>query len=128
MMCETTIKRAENRAKAIDLLGDVCAYCGGNNFLQFDHVNNDRIDTEHCISQMLTLSWAVILEELKKCQLLCRSCHAKKPKLRNGKLTGQIKHGSLSYYNNYRCRCFSCRRANANYRLLYKKRVVSYGI
>jgi hypothetical protein len=120
-MTEKTIIRLENRAKAIDLLGGVCVKCRTANKLEFDHINNDREDRYHLLSQMLKGNWNKILLELKKCQLLCHYCHIRKTKEDNG-FTG-YKHGTISMYINRKCRCDSCRVANTVSCRLYKLRL-----
>lgn len=57
----------------IDLLGGKCADCGRTDTLEFDHV--DRTIKSFDIGPCYSLPLAELLEELKKCQLLCRKCH-----------------------------------------------------
>jgi hypothetical protein len=128
-MTEHTIIRAENRAKAVDLLGGVCVHCRTEGYsglvkdrLEFDHIENDREDAQHCLSQMWSSSWDKILIELKKCQLLCRTCHAKKSQQDLGH-DGTHNHGTLSTYVNLKCRCDECKGALSKYMLQYRRRI-----
>lgn len=109
-MNEKTIAYAENRAKAIDLLGGICVWCGTTEQLEFDHINGDRIDRSHKISALLLSSWNRVVEELEKCQLLCKDCHTVKTWSQN---RVRAKHGSASFYINQKCRCDRCKAANA---------------
>jgi hypothetical protein len=120
-MREVVIIRAERKAKATELLGEKCAVCGSTRWLEFDHINRDRKDTKHLLSQMWRSKWDNVVEELKKCQLLCKSCHAKKSQTEQGHI-GTREHGLLSTYENLKCRCDACRKANAVYMKAYKQR------
>lgn len=100
----------ENRARAIDLLGGKCVRCGSTDRLEFDHINNDRGAKHNCLSSLFRYSWDRVVLELSKCQILCRGCHALKTAEDMGfDVSGS--HGSLSTYNNKKCRCDDCRRA-----------------
>jgi hypothetical protein len=113
-MTERTIIKAERKAKAIDLLGGKCVKCGGIERLEFDHINNDRASYNRCLARILPFnSWENILEELGKCQLLCRICHQHKSLLERGyDVSGR--HGLASTYKNG-CRCSECRAVVALY-------------
>lgn len=62
--------------KLIIFLGGKCVECSSNSNLQLDHI--DRKSKLFTISAMRFKSEELIKEELKKCQILCASCHAKK--------------------------------------------------
>lgn len=110
-------KRAANKAKAIELLGGKCVECGSIDRLEFDHINRDRQDFRHALSNMWELSWERILKELEKCQLLCRSCHAVKSQTERGNLPFSIiPHGTTNGYTSRKCRCVECKRAWADYK------------
>lgn len=86
------------------LLGGKCVGCGAVNDLQFDHIDPSTKEFE--ISKARSVSRVRLLRELKKCQLLCRSCHLKK-----GRENGDVKivqHGTVSMYKLYVCRCQLC--------------------
>lgn len=112
----------EQRGRAVALLGGVCVVCGTPDRLHFDHINMDRKDRQHAISQMLLRDWDVISEELKKCQLLCISCHAKKSVTERG--WGEPKHGTLTRYMRLNCRCTLCKlKGKLNNRRQYERRM-----
>jgi len=111
---ERTIIRAEAKAKAVDLLGGECVNCGVDGSsgkfrdrLEFDHIEGGRKDNYHCISAFIDAKWERVLVELEKCQLLCRSCHAKKSMLDRGFKSG-AEHGR-SLYVTAQCRCDICK-------------------
>lgn len=66
------------RSEYIKLLGGSCSKCGSEIELQFDHID-PSIKTFN-IGKLLNYSKAKVLEELKKCQLLCIECHDNKTK------------------------------------------------
>lgn len=64
---------AKKRAKYIDLLGGKCVECGSMEKLDFDH--KDPSTKTFPIGKLMNFSEDIVLEELKKCQLLCEDCH-----------------------------------------------------
>lgn len=92
------------RQALIVLLGGKCTRCGSIKNLEFDHI--DPKSKSYSISRILVHSWNKVLEEIKKCQLLCHECHLEKNKIDNG----EAKHGTASMYKRH-CRCEPCRRA-----------------
>ena len=70
----------ENKQHLIDKMGGQCVSCGTTDNLEFDHIN--PLDKSLNITHKLVLKNAYQLEEvvqeLKKCQLLCEQCHKKK--------------------------------------------------
>lgn len=113
-------RRAERRSMAVKLLGGKCANCDSTEKLDFDHINNDRAGVKYLISQMFHNKLELLLDELEKCQLLCKSCHALKSARERG--GGKSVHGKLSMYMNKGCRCSLCRSANASYYRIYKQK------
>ena len=61
------------KIKAVRLLGGKCENCGNNDIfcLDFHHVE----DKEFAISTIRNSRWTKIVNEIKKCKLLCRNCH-----------------------------------------------------
>lgn len=113
-MTEQTLFRAERRAKAIDYLGGECQKCGATNSLEFDHTKRDRTSYKQLVSYLLACNWDKVVQELNRCQLLCKSCHIKKSTYeRHGDVS--IKH-SASSYRYGRCRCEICTYANSVYK------------
>lgn len=86
------------KAELIQKLGGKCEICGCTAGLQFDHINPDT--KTFSIAKLLSYSKDTVDAELKKCQLLCKSCHLEKSRKDIGsKLTGirnpfYGKHGS----------------------------------
>ena len=71
---ETAMERYYRRKEVLlDALGRECAHCGSTDNIQFDHIDPE------------TKSWDILtewskalrlqLEEVKKCQPLCKDCH-----------------------------------------------------
>lgn len=56
------------------LLGGMCVKCKSTKELEFDHI--DRKNKNFAISRKMKESG--ILQELDKCQLLCKQCHREK--------------------------------------------------
>jgi hypothetical protein len=62
---------------------DTCSKCGYNKCfaaLDFHHRSNDRINKHFTISQMMSKTFSEVnkqkvLEEIKKCDVLCANCH-----------------------------------------------------
>ncbi len=79
--CNTRIRRYRNRIAAIQLLGGKCEHCGftPTSFkelaaIQFHHKNPE--EKEFTIGLVANKSWNSIVDELKKCSLLCDNCHS----------------------------------------------------
>ena len=58
-------------------------------------------------------------KELKKCQVLCEACHAKKTKEERKR---PIIHGTYNAYKHRKCHCSLCREAGREYNRGYIKR------
>lgn len=86
------------------LLGEKCVKCGSTESLEFDHIDPS---TKRFKITTTTKSLVSLLEELKKCQLLCYHCHKDK--------TGRTEHGSRAMYTHHKCRCPDCTEANRVY-------------
>ena len=73
----TSQKTEQRRRFAIALLGPECADCraiypDNPEVYEFDHVRGNKVAN---VSTMLRCSMAVLLRELRKCDLVCRNCH-----------------------------------------------------
>lgn len=92
----------ERRQKIIDFLGGSCVNCGSTEFLEFDHI--DPNDKSFDIKTNVTLSNSEVSEELKKCQLLCNTCHQQKTAKENTGFT----HGTTYGWMKAKCSCPDC--------------------
>lgn len=95
--------------------GKCCDSCGSLDRLELHHV--DRANkVSHAI-----WSWRKTkqLEELAKCQVLCKVCH----KLETRKQFGykQYTHGTTTCYTEMPCRCNLCKAASADYKREWRK-------
>jgi len=97
--------------------GKACARCGATQDLQLDHIDPEK-KTSHNI-----WSWrpARIAEEAKLCQVLCKPCHRLKT---NEELRTRARspHGTRPKYRSG-CRCFDCRRENADLEFLRRRKI-----
>lgn len=66
----------QRRSEAIVMLGGECVQCQSTENLEFDHI--DRTTKSFSIGKILLGKVDRYLVELKKCQLLCKSCHRAK--------------------------------------------------
>lgn len=106
------------RAAAIAQLGGKCAKCGSTEKLEFDHIDpKQKSFSIWC----RTYSEEKLLEELKKCQLLCREHHNLKTIADRGFKVAKGSHGTVSSYRY--CHCDECRAAIREYNR--KKRLLS---
>ena len=73
---EIKAKRQQRKRDAIEYKGGQCQKCGYVKCvaaLSFHH--RDPKEKEYQIATMLAWSWARIVQELDKCDLLCMNCH-----------------------------------------------------
>lgn len=79
MILDTQRRRShERRRLSKRAFNDVCGCCGYDehvDILEFHHV--DPLEKIHNIATMIVTncSWRLIVEELRKCVLLCPTCH-----------------------------------------------------
>jgi hypothetical protein len=95
----------ERKLKLTQLLGGQCARCDNNTDLEFDHI--DPTTKLFNISGRLGSSWDLLLDEVKKCQLLCKPCHYTKTRIEN-KRANPSRHGSWGMWKKRRCKCELC--------------------
>lgn len=72
-----TIKRRRNKEKLVELFGGKCTRCGYNKCigaLQFHHKDDDK--SFGIAEKGRTPSFDSLVEEAKKCILICANCHA----------------------------------------------------
>jgi len=116
---EVAIKRAERKAKMIDYLGGECIECGSQDNLEFDHIDPKSVDFR--IAPALAFNFDRLLEEVRKCQLLCNKCHWRKTRQDRG--LNKLSHGTATMYSHHDCRCKDCKSAWATY--IRKRRKLS---
>jgi 5-methylcytosine-specific restriction endonuclease McrA len=118
-MKEYMLKRYHDRRnKAIEKLGGSCFNCGQTKNLQFDH--KDRKEKSFTIAKLSSINEKKFWEEIKKCQLLCESCHSKKTLIDLGQTSAKDTHGTLSSYRY--CKCELCKKVHSDYCREWKKR------
>lgn len=109
-------RRKARRAKFIELLGGKCQSCGSTDDLQFDHAKAKS--KEFDLNSIKDGNEGLILKELKKCVLLCPTCHLAKTKNNKEHINKDKKparHGTIWMYKKYKCRCQKCRKAMSSY-------------
>lgn len=103
----------ERRSATLVLLGGKCVRCGATELLEIDHI--DRSTKGFDLTRLWSIVYSEYLEEVAKCQILCRSCHLKKTIAENS-----VDHGGgLSGKKN--CPCAPCKKRKAEYMREYKK-------
>lgn len=101
----------EFRKWVFSIIGNVCIRCGlvDENSLEIDH--SDRTLKSFDISRMwASKSKDEMLEELNKCQPLCKTCHKEKTVLEMRELMLQqgVTHGTEYAWSKLKCRCSEC--------------------
>lgn len=105
------------RAMYIERLGGFCRKCGSKERLEFDHV--DPASKSFDVSLFASMARERVDEEMKKCQLLCFTCHNEKTQ---GEIESRRRHGTTCMYQRGNCRCGECRAANEEYRRSWRLR------
>lgn len=109
-------RRKERREKLLDMGGGKCVECGSKNDLHIDH-KDPRTRSFTLSGAGLDKSWDKILDEFKKCQLLCSKCHMKKNV--ESDWSRVVDHGQgLTGKKN--CRCKLCAPLKDAYNKKYK--------
>lgn len=74
--CYTKVRRYRQKQRAVDLLGGQCVSCGwSGNLAGFEFHHVDGKTKEVGIGNVANKKWSLIRRELKKCVLLCATCH-----------------------------------------------------
>lgn len=109
-------RRYDDRIKlAREILGNKCAFCESPEKLHVDHIA--PIEKKYDIAYTTRLSMEKFLDELKKCQLLCDSCHSFKTAVQNFRV---VDHGGgISGKKN--CSCILCKAKMKEYMKNYMK-------
>jgi 5-methylcytosine-specific restriction endonuclease McrA len=110
--------RNQRRAKFIALLGGKCVRCGSRKNLEFDHL--DPATKAFTLGKVLEIAEEKLLDELKKCVLLCHKCHVKKTRENWEFGQAESKHGTTWRYKKYECRCEKCKEAMSEYMKNYR--------
>jgi len=69
----------QKKNEMVELLGGKCVGCGTTHNLEFDHI--DRTQKEYNVTKFLKGTRCNLVEEINKCQLLCKSCHIIKSRI-----------------------------------------------
>lgn len=94
----------KRKAYYIDLMGGKCVLCGSEVDLEIDHI--DPSTKEFALGKAFAgFSTKRIEQEIKKCQLLCKSCHIEK----TNSTRVRSEHGTKNRYLKYKCRCGICK-------------------
>ena len=70
--------RKKRKLRAIEIKGGKCIVCGYNKCLrnmEFHHLNPDEKEISLSSKNMASKNWDAVLEEVKKCVLVCSNCH-----------------------------------------------------
>lgn len=110
------------RKEWLDINGP-CVQCGSQVELQVDHINPST-KVSHKV-----WSWSEErrLEELAKCQVLCRKCHEAKTSRENSKASPCDGVNTTNYYKN-KCRCDPCKRAASLKKSANRQRRLKLGL
>ena len=91
-----------------------CRYCGSLENLEVDHID-PATKIAHNVWSWSEARRAI---ELKKCQVLCATCHqvktAHENSIRQLQSVSDLKHGASHAYNRRGCRCEACCAYRAN--------------
>lgn len=102
--------RANRRIFYIDLMGGCCVKCGTTDQLEVDHIDPSTKSMNP--TRLWSRTHEIIMEELSKCQLLCKKCHQEKTSAERI-ANRDLQHGEYGMYKWYKCRCQPCRDANS---------------
>lgn len=118
-MKEYMLKRYHSRREeAFKFLGGVCKKCGDIPIeYEFDHI--DPNSKSFPISVMWSISKERFQNELVKCQILCKKCHAEKTLIDMGMNNAREVHGTISSYRY--CKCDLCKKAKSDYSKMKKQ-------
>ncbi len=114
-------RREERRQKFKELLGGKCDSCAAEDGLQFDHKNPKK--KEFRISLHIDAPDNVLEKEVKKCRLLCDTCHKEKT-LNKQEYGKESKHGTIWRYKKHKCRCKKCKDAMSKYNRKRRKKLL----
>lgn len=70
--------RKNTKERMVKSMGGCCQVCGYNkttNALEFHHINPEEKEMGFGDTRANNVKWSLLVEELKKCILLCSNCH-----------------------------------------------------
>lgn len=117
-------RRRDRRNKLISMAGGKCGKCDSVSELEFNHINR-KGKSFNLSGKDLDRSWARIVEEFNKCELLCGPCHLGHTRQQylnqditpwNKGVRGEYYHGTPRMYHDKGCRCAPCKEAKRLYR------------
>jgi hypothetical protein len=108
-------RRAKRKQDIIEILGGECTSCQSRSDLEIDHIDKSS-KLFQLSGRGLDKNWQLILKEIKKCQLLCSSCHMHKNKSELSVEHGEGKSGKR------RCSCEPCKLRKKEYMKTYTKK------
>lgn len=74
---KTNLLRLERKRIAIERLGGKCSKCGySKNLASLDFHHVDETTKEDAMGRIIQKTWKSFEDEIKKCVLLCKNCHA----------------------------------------------------
>jgi len=88
----------ERKKQAIDMLGGKCSSCGTTKKLELDHKKPGT--KSFTITKLWSVPEAEFKKEVKKCRLLCNSCHRKNTSKQRENGTVKSVPGKTKYKNN----------------------------
>lgn len=67
----------DRKTKVVELMGGQCENCGyDQNYAALDLHHTDPNKKEFIFRELIGRPWNVVIAEIKKCELLCKNCHA----------------------------------------------------
>ncbi len=93
------------RQTAIVYLGGKCSICGSTDKLEIDHKNPSLKTLD--LGRLWSVSEKRYLEELPKCQLLCKDHHIQKSQIEDA-VRRPVTHGKYWAAYKHKCKCDEC--------------------
>lgn len=93
----------KRKSELISSMGGCCQSCGYKKnlgALQFHHINPEEKEFVLDVRNLTNRKWDRILEESKKCQILCANCHAEKHYPHLDKWGGRDLNPQSTFYEN----------------------------
>ncbi len=109
--CDRVLYERKKNA-LLDAIGRECIRCGSTEGIEFDHV--DRSTKSFSVLTEWKRPLDELLEEVRKCQPLCKVCHQSKTSMEMG-----VPHGG-GVSGKRGCKCAGCRARKAEYAARYR--------